>query len=156
VCSKSNPKDCNRRAPPEDEPSGVVGAGAPSIARRLFVLVAVRFATNFGGGRRGPFAFKPETAAGAARGTATLLVAGTAAAAAAAAGKTEGGGRSESGAASLARTAGRGLVTQQDAAMERMQTRRRRRDLRAVCKEMSSWDALTCHRRSSAVGRMNP
>jgi hypothetical protein len=38
----------------------------------------VRFATNFGGGRLGPFAFKPETAAaGAARGTATLLVAGT-------------------------------------------------------------------------------
>jgi hypothetical protein len=33
---------------------------------------------------------------------------------------------------------------------------RRRRDLHAVCKEMSSWDALTCHRRSSAVGRMNP
>jgi hypothetical protein len=66
------------------------------------------------------------------------------------AGKTA-GGRSESGAASLARTAGRGLVTQQDATMERMQTRRRR-DLRAACKEMSLWDALTCHYRSSVVG----
>jgi hypothetical protein len=90
----------------------------------------VLFEIGFGGRRS--FAFFPEEgpapkeAAGAARGTTALLGAGTAAAAAA--GTTAGGGRSVSGAASLARTAGRRLVTQQS--IRSYGTIRRRREAR--------------------------
>lgn len=66
------------------------------------------FARGFGGRQ-----WAPEEAASASRGTTALLVAGTAVGAAATAAATFAarGGRSESVSVSLARTAGRGLIS---------------------------------------------
>jgi hypothetical protein len=54
--------DFSSRRPPSIDASGVVGAGAPSIARRLGVLVVDFFICGFGGH---PFAEATLAVAGA-------------------------------------------------------------------------------------------
>jgi len=62
--------DFSSRRPPSIDASGVVGAGAPSIARRLVVLVVDFFIRGFGGR---PFAVAEATMAAAGANTADLV-----------------------------------------------------------------------------------